>query len=355
MDLGARSVALYGRFSAGVRDRFQREIARRGSLVARDLTRRTELVVVGALASALIDNGALPGRLRTARDRRVPVYGERGFAAALAGAPADPATLPLAAALGEARLDRDAVDVLAAFDLIVLDAEACRFADAAVLRTAADLIAGGRSLAQTVRILARARDRSPIGRRRIVLGPAGEAVLEWDDGLTTLEGQGFLPLDEAHASLEDLFDAATLAEAEGDLETAARLFDMCARADRRDAISPYNYANIRMAQGAHGAAALGYQTALARDGAMVEARYNLAQALEAAGKPDAAAAELARVIADDPDYADAVFNLAQLRLQAGALGEAKALYERYLALGPPEAWAATARKAILLCAARLSA
>jgi tetratricopeptide (TPR) repeat protein len=237
----------------------------------------------------------------------------------------------------------------------VLDGDACRFADAAVLRTAADLIGGGRSLADTVRILVRARDLSPSGRHRIVLNPAGEAVLEWADGLTTLEGQGFLPLDEAHASLEDLFEAATLAEAEGDLDRAARLFDMCARADRRDAISPYNYANIRMAQGAHGPAALGYQTALARDGRMIEARYNLAQAFEAAGKLEAAATELARVLADDPDYADAVFNLAQLRMKAGAMGEAKGLYERYLALDPPEAWAATARKAILLCAARLSA
>jgi tetratricopeptide (TPR) repeat protein len=355
MDLGARSVALYGRFSNGVRDRFQRDIASCGGIVARDLTRRTDVLVVGAMASALIESGALAARLRTARERGVPVHGERAFAAALAGAPADPATLPLAAAPGSASLGREALDVLAAFDLIVLDGEACRFADAAVLRAAAELIERGRSLADTVRILARARDLSPSGRHRIVLGPAGEAVLEWDDGLTTLEGQGVLPLDEAHASLEDLFDAATLAEAEGDLDHAARLFDICARADRRDAISPYNLANIRMAQGAHGPAALGYQTALARDGRMVEARYNLAQALEAAGKQGAAAAELARVLADDPDYADAVFNLAQLRLKAGALGEAKGLYERYLALGPPEAWAATARKAIVLCTARLSA
>jgi tetratricopeptide (TPR) repeat protein len=185
--------------------------------------------------------------------------------------------------------------------------------------------------------------------------PAGEAALEWDDGLTTLEGQAILAFDEAHASLDDLFEAASLAEAEGDLDGAARLFDICARADRRDAIAPYNHANIRMAQGEPAQAVLGYQTALARDGRLIEARYNLAQALEAAGKPDAAAAELARVLADDPAYADALFNLAQLRLKAGALGEAKGLFERYLALDPPDDWAATARKAILLCDARLSA
>jgi hypothetical protein len=39
-----------------------------------------------------------------------------------------------------------------------------------------------------------------------------------------------------------------------------------------------------------------------------------------------------------------------LRMKAGEMATAKALYERYLALGPPEEWAATARRAILYCA-----
>jgi tetratricopeptide (TPR) repeat protein len=91
------------------------------------------------------------------------------------------------------------------------------------------------------------------------------------------------------------------------------------------------------------------------DPGFIEARYNLAQALGAAGKTAAAAAELARVLDADPAHLDALFNLARLRLAAGAMAPAKALYERYLALNPPAAWAATARKALLYCAARLSA
>ena len=38
-------------------------------------------------------------------------------------------------------------------------------------------------------------------------------------------------------------------------------------------------------------------------------------------------------------------------MKAGDLAAAKVLYERYLALDPPDDWAATARKAILYCAA----
>jgi len=356
MKLSGRSVALYGRFSPGARERLEHEIVHRRGTVARDMIRRSDLLVVGALAATLIDSGALSTRLRAARARHIPILGERAFAAALDGTAAEEsATLPLTTALAQTGLSRDDLDVLAAFDLIVLAGDACRFADAGVIRTVAELIGQGSSLGEAVRIITRSRDSSPIGRRRIVLTEAGEPALRWDDGLTTLEGQGFLPLDEAHAGVEELFEAATLAEAEGELETAARLFDMCARADKRDAIALYNFANIRMAQGEAGEAALAYQKALSRDRRLIEARYNLALAMEAAGKPGDAAAELARVLADDPAYADAVFNLARLKLKAGDMGEAKGLYERYLALDPPDDWAATARKAIVLCAAALPA
>jgi hypothetical protein len=355
MDLNGRAVALYGRFTAGVRDRLQQAIERAGGHVARDLTRASTLLVVGSQAAALIDSGALPQRLEAARMRSVPVLGERGFQAIMAGEEPQPATLPLQTALGQSGLTDEDAEVLAAFDLIGLQGQACRFADAGVLRTAGELIGQGRSLGDAVLILTRARDRSPEGRHRIVLTASGQAALKWEDGLTSLDGQGMLPLDEDHAGIEDLFEAAALLEASGQPEQAARLYDMCARADRSDPIAPYNFGNIRLAQGAFDQAILAYQQALARDRKFAEARYNLAQAMEAAGRSEAAAQELERLLEADPEHPDAVFNLAQLRMKAGQMEAAKALYERYLALEPPEDWAATARKAILYCEARLSA
>jgi hypothetical protein len=356
MDLRDRAIALYGRFSHGVRDRLARDIAAGGGMVARDLTGHSDTFVVGALATLLIDGGALAARLEAAHERGIPVLGERAFVAAMSGDP-EPAsaTLPLTTALADTGLGATDAAVLAAFDLVVLDGGRCQFGDAGVIRTAAELIAAGRSLADAVRILARARDLSPRGRHKVVLMASGDAALQWSDGLTTLEGQGVLAFDEAHAGPEDLFEAAALAEMDGDLAEAARLYDLCARADRKDPIAPYNLGNIRLAEGAVGEAALAYQQALARDPRFIEARYNLAQALEAAGKPDAAAGELERVLSADPAHADAVFNLAQLRMKAGDMTAAKALYERYLALGPPDDWAQTARKAIQYCAALLSA
>ena len=355
MEIKGRTVALYGRFSPGLRDRLEFEIIRRRGDVLRDLTRRASLFVVGALAGTLIDSGALGARLRAARERGVPILGERAFAAALDGEAGEVPTLPLATALAPTLLTRDDADLLAAFDLIESDGEACRFADAGVIRTAGELVAQGRSRAEMVRILGQARDLAPRGRRHIGVDAAGEAVLKWDDGrVTSLEGQGYLPLDADHPTVDDLFEAAALAEAGGDLEAAARLYDQCARADRKDAIAPYNLGNIRLAQGAREAAALGYQQALARDRRFAEARYNLAQALEALGRPAAAIDELKQLLASDGAHADAVFNLAQLTMQAGELAAARALYERYLRLDPPDEWAAMARKAIVVCSAPLS-
>ena len=353
MDLSGRTVALYGRFPPRVRDRLKREIARLGGHVLRDLTRRGDVLVVGSLATALIDSDALSSRLRAARSRGVPILSERALARALAGEEtSETATLPLATALAQTPLTAEDVDVLAAFDLVVVEGGACRFADAGVIRSAAELGGGGQTLGETIRILTSAREIAPLGHHKIVVTAAGEAALQWQDGsLTTLKGQGYLPLDEDSPGVEDLFEAAALAEAGGDLDEAARLYDQCGRADRSDAIAIYNLANIRLAQGDPAEAVLGYRRALARDPGFIEARYNLAQALEAQGKLDDARLELGRVLEADPTHADAVFNLAQLRMKAGEMGAAKSLYERFLALDPPADWAATARKAITYCSA----
>ena len=48
MQLRGRSVALYGRFSGGQRDELQRRVVRARGSATRDLTRRSDVLVVGA-------------------------------------------------------------------------------------------------------------------------------------------------------------------------------------------------------------------------------------------------------------------------------------------------------------------
>jgi tetratricopeptide (TPR) repeat protein len=354
MDLAGRSVSLYGRFSQGNRERFQAEIALRGGTVVRDLTRRSDLLVIGAHATALIDSGALQQRLRTAVERRVPILGEKRFAAALAGLHADTATLPLAKVLAQAKLTFEDAQLLAAFDLIALSEENCRFADAAMLRTAGELAQKLRSRGDIVRILSRAQALAPEGRHKIVLTDEGLAALQWEGGLTTLDGQGFLPLDMEQPNVDELFEQAEIKEAQGDRASAARLYEACTNADRSDPIAPFNLGNIHLAEGNFEDATRAYARALARDADFAEARYNLGLAYEALGKLSQAQEELRRVLALEPKHRDAMFNLAQLLLKTGKLAEAKLAYERYLALDPPADWAAKARKAITYCAAQLA-
>jgi len=353
MDLEGRSVALYGRFSTGTRERLQREIAQRGGAVARDLTRRSDMLVVGALATALIDSGSLIKRLHAAIARKIPIMGERSFASSLRGEPAGETTFPLAAALARTSLTAEDALILAAFDLIALNGDNCRFADAGVIRTASELVGGRRSRADMVRILTRAHELAPTGRRKIVLTDSGDAALQWETGLTTLEGQGYLPFDVQHASVDDLFEQAELKEAGGDLDQAARLYEMCAAADRSDPIALFNLGNILLAQHKHGEASRAYQRALARDPDFIEARYNMALALEASDKLTQAKEELLRVLALEPTHPDAMFNLAQLFMKTGRIAEAREFYEHYLALDPPSEWAAKARRAITYCTAHL--
>jgi tetratricopeptide (TPR) repeat protein len=356
MDLRGKTAALYGRFSTGARERFADEIARRDGFVARDLTRRSDVLVIGALASPLIDGGHLAARLTSARKRKMPVYAERRFAEALTSAAekADGGGVPLSAVAAARALSKEQIDVLAAFDIVRADADHCRFADAEALKAAADLLAAGRSLGETVRVLTKARDLAPRGRRKIILDSEGRAALQWDEGLTTIEGQGCLPLDAAAASVDDLFEAAAIAEADGDGREAERCYELASRTDRKDAIACFNLGVVRLADDP-GAAALAFRQALARDPDFVEARYNLAAASEALGKFDLAREQLVEALRIDPDYADARFNLAQLELKRGALAEAKMHFERYLASDPPAEWAIKARRAIQYCAAAISA
>ena len=46
MDVRDRAIALYGRFSHGERERLAAETCRLGGLVARDLTRQSDVLVV---------------------------------------------------------------------------------------------------------------------------------------------------------------------------------------------------------------------------------------------------------------------------------------------------------------------
>ena len=291
----------------------------------RDLTRQTTLFVVGAGSSNMIANGRLGRRLAEARAREIAVFGETRLLAGLAGETPQESTLALARV---APIDPVLADVLNAFDLIALKGAQVRFEDADTIRTASSLDASGMEPVAIIDSLLRRR-QAPRGRHRLVTDSSGKAVLKWDEGTSTLSGQFILPLDDSD-TLETLFEEALDAEAAGDLDAALRLYETCARADRKDSIAPFNLGNVQSAKGDPAAAKLSYERSIARDPDFAEAHFNLAGVLEALGDPAGAARHLRLALEKDPDFAEPLFNLAQLERAAGRFREAEDLFKVYL-------------------------
>lgn len=342
--LGKRDkVSLFGRFSAVPKRRLARVLAGQGATVQRDLTRSSTHLIIGENSVGVLD--AVEDRLSRAHARAITVHGEAELLTLLAGGDAPDATVPIGTVPG---LAPDLARLLHAFGLILFADGNVAFKDAATLRTAASLLDDGMSRGDMVLALLDRRE-SPQGRHKVVVGPSGAPMLEWEDGVTTLSGQRLLDLEEGD-DLEDLFEQALDAEAMGDLLGAARLFETCVQNDRKDALAAFNLGNVRWTMGQHDGAKLAFQQAIARDGGLSEAHYNIAGVLEQMGYTGAAKEHLRQALSIDDRYAEAAFNLAQLELESNDLVAARRRFEHFLSLRPTDDLAAKARQALKLIA-----
>jgi tetratricopeptide (TPR) repeat protein len=167
------------------------------------------------------------------------------------------------------------------------------------------------------------------------------------DGVSELSGQMVFDLDtQDDIRLEELFEAAEEAEADGRCDEAAALYQRCLAIDPADAVAAFNRANCLRAAGRHAEAAHDYARAIKLDGSFVEAWFNLAGMMAEDGRIESARRHLRKAIALDADYADAVFNLARLEFDADNSVEARRLWVRYLELDGTSGWAKTALRGI---------
>ncbi|MEO9827206.1 MAG: tetratricopeptide repeat protein [Paracoccaceae bacterium] len=340
----ADKVSLFGRFRLQRRDDIARRIWDLGGQTVKDLTRATTLFVVGSGAQNLLPDGRLGRRLSEAKARGVPVIGEARLLSLLDGKEATVASLPIARV---AVISDELTDVLNAFDLIHLQDDQVAFADSDTIKNAARLEARDMTPVEILTALRR-RTSSPRGRHQLGADAHGQPVLEWEDGITNLSGQGMLRLDDSD-TLDGLFEQGLEAELEGDLETAARIYETCALSDKRDPISPYNLGNVRAAQGRLADARIAFERAIARDENFAEAFFNLAGILETEGRSQEASERLRQAIKVDPNYPDPMFNLAQLAMQHEDITQAEDYFRRYLNLvGGEGELAKKARKALHL-------
>jgi len=317
-------ITLFGRFRSVPKRKLARVLTERGAKPLRDLTRASTHLAIGEGALRACD--ALLERLATAEERGLPVISEARLMGDLSGtyAPVDPTVPTKGVAVVTTELRR----LLQAFGLITYRDGLIAFQDAAVFRSAASLEQDGLGWPEIVQALLDRRE-SPKGRHQVIIGTNGKAMLQWEDGVTTLSGQHVLPLDEGE-DLDDLFEQAIEAEDYGDLTLAARLYETCAQMDRRDAVASFNLGNVRGSLGDPEGAQLAFRQAIARDPRFVEAHYNLSGVLEDDGNPAAAKRFLRKAMAIDPQYAEALFNLARLELADENWAEAEPLFLRYL-------------------------
>lgn len=344
MELNGKRLALYGRLLFVPRGDLTAEIVRRGGVVERDLTRRTHILVIGRGASNLIPSGHLVRQLQRAAGQDTLVIGEERLRNLLHGVDEPEPTYPLD------RLRPEPPETLAlllnAFDLIHTANAMCRFRDVETLRTAARLFDDGHEMSSVIRILIQARG-APTGRYQIVTDDAGEPRLDWGNALTGIDGQGLLPLPAA-PTLDDLFDAAMLAEAEERLHDAARDYALCTQMDRRDPIAPFNLGNVLSKLGQPKEAITRFGQAIARDPKFAEAYFNRSKLWEEAGETRRAIEDLRTAVELDKSYPQALFNLAQLELQYGSPQTASNLFEDFLQIDVSDEWRSLANRALTI-------
>ena len=356
VELAGRIVGIVGRLDAVPSRLVAAEVARRGGVVRRGLSRRTSLVVIGHGAVRQLADGRLQDKLERAEAARAACLGENAFLRDLGLLPPLPTqagAIALEDLPAQAGLAGEVVRLLVLFDVLQPVEGRCSFRDLVAAREVARLLREGLRLTEILEGSGRLAHRDgadqPLTRLKLVCD-GGRLARRIGDRIVELDGQLRLSLaDPASPTADELFEAAEEAEQAGDLAAAESFYLRCIDADRSDPIALFNLANVLRERGSRGEARLVLQQALELDPGFADAWYNLAGLLHGGGQRQAACRCLERAIATDPDYADPLYNLAQLRFEAGDLGEAAELWRRYLRLDPDSEWSRRARHGLALC------
>jgi len=334
-----------------------REVERQHGQLRRGVTRRTTHVVFGRMLlgrAGLAKNGDAGIEDRVAAERAAgrTLLSENGFLRLLGLMKAPEAsTLSRQSLIEQSRLSGADLDLLSLFDAFEHDCEPYSFRDLILARKYAGLVAGGATWGAIARSVHRSGPVASLTAKSLAVGSQhGRAdAIYLEGGQSELDGQLLFDLGTGAAgddTLEELFAEAEAAEAGGDHEGAAALYQRCLAIDPTDAIAAFNRANCLRAGGHAAEAAHDYARAIKLDPAFVEAWFNLAGLMSEQGRDASARRHLQKAIALDRTYADPVFNLARLEFDAGNLAEARRLWARYLELDADSEWAGVAARGV---------
>ena len=350
--LSGETLNLFGRIQGVTRRRLEQLVQRFGGKLASKPGGKITIIAVAHSSTAKVLPDGLV-RLPAGLPSSAILISEQELRRRLGLSPAPPTVeRGMSAADIEriAGLSPKVIACLALFDVIEPVDEHYSYRDLVAAREAAKLLARGVELRQVIDAALALRKRgNHLGEAKLVEGPTGTLLREFEGQLAEFSGQLTMRLDHGARTVDELVAEAEVAEEADDFASAERLYTTAMRADPDDPVLPFNLGNIFDAEGRAAEAKIAWQIAVARDPAFADAWYNLALAADEERQSDLAIAFYRRAVQAQPDYGNAHFNLALLLTGLDRGKEALPHWERYVELEPHAKQAAMARRAITLC------
>ena len=348
------SVAFTGRLACMSRAEAFDVVRRRGGTPSPEVTKHTQVLVVGELGWPLLDDGRPSNKLSLATTLGIPIVSERRFLQWI-GKSASASDQKTYTADQMASLTKMSIGMIRGLaQLSLLDERDGRFGfrDLASARRISKLLNDGVRLSEIIRAVSEIRKWLPdasLPAVRLHAGALNDVLVEQHGGRTDKYGQFVLAVDDEREDPDELFDRAHTAEQIGDIAEAERLYRTLMKIDPTDASPPFNLGNILRAVARTVEAEAALRAATRANPAFAEAWYNLADLLDDQGRSEAAIECLRRAIIVEPNYIDAMFNLALLLQRKGANIEAADCWRQYLASDRTSEWAARARRSLKFC------
>ena len=323
------------------------------------VSRKTGVLVVGALGWPLLEGGRPANSLTQAKAYGIPIASERQFLEWLGRSTpeAQDKTYTADQLAGLSKLPREVVDQLAMFGLIEDRGGRYGFSDLAAARQVAGLLAAGTALSAITRSLYEIRKWLPDARlSNLKLFPesSDRILVEQIQGRTDKTGQFVLDVEPPATDADAVFAAAQAAEEGNDAASAERLYRRAMKLDPADAAAPFNLGNVLRAAGRSLEAETAYRAAVKADRDFALAWYNLAEVLDEQRRTQEAIDCLKRALDADPAFADAMFNIGLFFQRLDQPAEAAAWWRRYLTVDTSSPWAALAKRALKYCEMQLA-
>lgn len=375
--LRGRKVAFTGRMLAMSRAEAHALVRRAGGEPTSAVSRRTDILVVGAQGWPVLADGSISRKLAEAEELQKQGYAigilpEREFIERATGARVqendEAGAVGFAQACRMLEMNPETLQRCRQFGLLRSRGEVLDFQDLVGLRAMAALIRQGLSPQAVARGLNRLADilpdiERPLAQVRLIIDAGGGLLAELQGRITDSRGQLLFdfaadgPRSPARAvpmetrepvrreDVKELFREALEMEDRQDFKAAEAHYLRALEYDPLLVEARFNLGNLLLERGDLQAAEEHFRRAAAVDSEIVAAAwYNLGYVLGEQQRYKEAVQALEKALESFPQYADAMFNLAYFCHELGRKAAAARYWQAFLQLDAESDWAEAARR-----------